>query len=84
MMPFPVPILTKFEPILEKRTVYMLYPFLSEPDIEKAERINHTYFAWTGKQADTRGGSALFPGKTGTDWKLKVPGDMSDFFPLED
>jgi enoyl-CoA hydratase/carnithine racemase len=70
-------------PVSVALTKHMLYQFLCETDIEKAERINHTYFAWTGKQPDAREGVLSFLEKREPDWKLKVPGDMPDFFPLD-
>ncbi|MBW2091464.1 MAG: enoyl-CoA hydratase/isomerase family protein [Deltaproteobacteria bacterium] len=69
-------------PVSVALTKYMLYQFLSETDIEKAERINHQYFAWTGQQVDAREGVISFLQKREPEWKLKVPGDLPDFFPL--
>lgn len=70
-------------PVSVALTKHMLYQFLSEPDPEKAERINHQYFAWTGKQPDAREGVISFLEKREPKWNLKVPGDMPDFFPLD-
>ena len=48
-----------------------------------AEHINHQYFAWTGQQPDAREGVVSFLEKRDPEWKLKVPGGMPDFFPLD-
>jgi len=69
-------------PVSVALTKHMLYQFLMEPDAEKAVRINHQYFDWTGLQADAKEGVASFMEKRDPDWKLKVPGDLPDFFPL--
>ena len=61
----------------------MLYQFLTETDANKAELINHRYFGWTGLQPDAREGVVSFLQKRRPKWKLKVPGDLPDFFPLE-
>ena len=52
-------------------------------DIEKADQINSRYFRWTGTQLDAREGVISFLQKRKPEWKLKVPGDLPDFFPLE-
>ncbi|MFX0081837.1 MAG: enoyl-CoA hydratase-related protein [Candidatus Hodarchaeota archaeon] len=70
-------------PVSVALTKVMLYQFLTEPDAEKAERINHRYFTWTGLQPDAREGVMSFLQKRRPEWKLKVPGDLPDFFPLE-
>lgn len=70
-------------PVSVALTKHMLYQFLSETDIDKAEMINHKYFAWTGTQPDAREGVVSFLQKRKPEWKLKVPGDLPDFFPLE-
>ena len=57
----------------------MLYQFLAEPDVAKAEAVNHRYFGWSGQQADAREGVMSFLEKRKPEWKLKVPGDMPDF-----
>ena len=69
-------------PVSVTLTKRMLYQFLSETDIDKAEQINHTYFAWIGKQPDSAEGVMSFLQKRKPKWKLKVPGDLPDFFPL--
>ena len=66
-------------PVSVALTKQMLYQFLTETDIERAEQINHEYFAWTGKQPDAREGVISFLEKREPDWSLKVPGDMPDF-----
>ncbi|MBY8984554.1 MAG: enoyl-CoA hydratase/isomerase family protein [Candidatus Lokiarchaeota archaeon] len=70
-------------PVSVALTKIMLYQFLTETDIEKAERINHQYFGWTGLQPDAREGVVSFLQKRKPEWKMKVPGDLPDFFPLE-
>lgn len=70
-------------PVSVALTKQMLYQFLTETDIEKAEKINHTYFGWAGKQPDAREGVMSFLEKRDPEWNLKVPGDMPDFFPME-
>lgn len=70
-------------PVSVALTKSMLYQFLTETDIDKAERINHRYFGWTGTQPDAREGVVSFLQKRKPEWKLKVPGDLPDFFPLE-
>jgi enoyl-CoA hydratase/carnithine racemase len=69
-------------PVSVALTKQMLYQFLTETDIENAERINHQYFAWAGLQADAREGVVSFLEKREPEWNLKVPGDMPDSFPL--
>ena len=61
----------------------MLYQFLTETDVDKAELINHRYFGWTGSKPDAREGVVSFLQKRRPEWKLKVPGDLPDFFPLK-
>jgi len=70
-------------PVSVALTKSMLYQFLTETDVDKAERINHQYFGWTGTQPDAREGVVSFLQKRKPEWKLKVPGDLPDFFPLE-
>ncbi|MHA2037977.1 MAG: enoyl-CoA hydratase-related protein [Promethearchaeota archaeon] len=70
-------------PVSVALTKSMLYQFLTETDIDKAERINHQYFGWTGLQPDAREGVVSFLQKRRPEWKLKVPGDLPEFFPLE-
>lgn len=70
-------------PVSVTLTKRMLYQFLTETDVIKAERINSQYFRWTGQQPDAREGVVSFLQKRRPEWKLKVPGDLPDFFPLE-
>ena len=70
-------------PVSVALTKSMLYQFLTETDIDKAERINHQYFGWTGLQPDAREGVVSFLQKRRPEWKMKVPGDLPNFFPLE-
>ena len=70
-------------PVSVALTKRMLYQFLTESDIDKAERINHQYFGWTGTQPDAREGVVSFLEKRKPEWKMKVPGDLPEFFPLE-
>jgi enoyl-CoA hydratase/carnithine racemase len=70
-------------PVSVALTKHMLYQFLIEPDIYKVEKINEKYFWWTGKQPDAREGVVSFLQKRKPEWKMKVPGDLPDFFPLE-
>lgn len=70
-------------PVSVALTKVMLYQFLTEPNADKAEIINHRYFEWTGLQPDAREGVVSFLQKRRPEWKLKVPGDLPDFFPLK-
>lgn len=70
-------------PVSVALTKRMLYQFLSETDVDKAESINHQYLGWVSTKADTREGVMSFLEKRKPEWKLKVPGDLPDFFPLE-
>jgi len=70
-------------PVSVTLTKRMVYQFLTETDINKAEMINHRYFGWTGLQPDAKEGVVSFLQKRRPKWKLKVPGDLPDFFPLE-
>ena len=70
-------------PVSVSLTKRMMYQFLTETDINKAEMINHRYFGWTGLQSDAKEGVVSFLQKRRPKWKLKVPGDLPDFFPLE-
>ena len=66
-------------PVSVALTKKMLYEFLAEPDVAKAEAVNHRYFGWSGQQADAREGVMSFLEKRKPEWKLKVPDDMPDF-----
>ena len=70
-------------PVSVALTKRMLYQFLTESDIDKAETINHKYFGWTGTKPDAREGVVSFLEKRKPEWKMKVPGDLPEFFPLE-
>ena len=70
-------------PVSVALTKTMLYQFLTETDVDKAELINHRYFGWTGLQPDAREGVVSFLQKRRPKWKLKVPGDLPGFYPLE-
>ena len=70
-------------PVSVSLTKTMLYQFLTETDVDKAELINHRYFGWTGLQPDAREGVVSFLQKRRPKWKLKVPGDLPGFYPLE-
>ncbi|MFX0083096.1 MAG: enoyl-CoA hydratase-related protein [Candidatus Hodarchaeota archaeon] len=69
-------------PVSVAITKQMLYQFLTETDIIKVERINNQYFSWTGTQPDAKEGIVSFLEKRKPEWKMKVPGDLPDFFPL--
>ena len=69
-------------PVSVTLTKHLLYQFLSETSFDKAEEINHAYFGWIGKQRDSAEGVMSFLQKRKPKWKLKVPGDLPDFFPL--
>jgi enoyl-CoA hydratase/carnithine racemase len=66
-------------PVSVALTKKMLYEFLTETDIEKIERVNHTYFAWVGTKPDAREGVLSFLQKRAPCWSGKVPGDLPDF-----
>jgi len=70
-------------PVCVSLTKRMLYQFLTETDIDKAERMNHKYYGWTGRKPDAREGVMSFLEKRKPEWKMKVPGDLPKFFPLE-
>ncbi len=71
-------------PVSVALTKKMIYQFLTVTDFDKAERINHKYFSWTGKQPDAREGVMSFLEKRKPEWKMKVPGDLPEYFPLEE
>lgn len=72
-------IATNCAPVSVALTKQMLFDFLAENDVAKAEAVNHRYFAWIGKQPDAREGVMSFLEKRDPEWKLKVPGDLPDF-----
>jgi len=69
-------------PVSLALTKTMLWRFQLETDIEKIERINGQYLDWLVKQPDTREGMQSFLEKRLPEWKLRVPSDLPDFFPL--
>ena len=69
-------------PVSLALTKRMLWQFLAETDLDRVEEINHTYFAWTGMQADCKEGINSFLEKRPPRWTMKVSKDMPDFFPL--
>jgi len=70
-------------PVSIALTKRMLYDFLTETDLNKVESINNRYFGWTGLQPDAKEGVISFLQKRRPKWKMKVPGDLPKFFPLE-
>ncbi len=70
-------------PVSVTLTKRMIYQFLTETDIDKIESINHQYLGWVSTKADTREGVMSFLEKRKPEWKLKVPGDLPEFYPLE-
>ncbi|GAB4330700.1 MAG: crotonase/enoyl-CoA hydratase family protein [Candidatus Abyssubacteria bacterium] len=76
-------IATKTAPVSVALTKHMLWKFLAMADIEKAEEINHTYFAWSGAQPDCNEGITSFLEKRPPRWTMKVSKDMPEFFPLK-
>jgi enoyl-CoA hydratase/carnithine racemase len=70
-------------PVSVTLTKRMIYQFLTETDIDKIESINHQYLGWVSTKSDTREGVISFLEKRKPKWKLKVPGDLPEFYPLE-
>jgi len=70
-------------PVSTALTKHMLWQFLLETDVRKAEEINNSYFAWTGMQPDAREGVVSFLEKRPPEWSMKVPADLPEFFPLQ-
>jgi enoyl-CoA hydratase/carnithine racemase len=70
-------------PVSVTLTKRMIYQFLTETDINKIESINHQYLGWISTKEDTREGIMSFLEKRKPEWKLKIPGDLPDFYPLE-
>ncbi|MFX1480981.1 MAG: enoyl-CoA hydratase-related protein, partial [Promethearchaeota archaeon] len=56
-------------PVSVALTKAMLYQFITDPDVVKAEKINHQYFVWTGLQPDAREGVVSFLQKRRPKWK---------------
>lgn len=63
-------------------TKSMLYQFLAGSDLDSVERVNTEYFKWLGRQPDAAEGVTSFLEKRPPEWKLSVPADLPDFFPL--
>jgi len=76
-------IIVNCAPVSVALTKYMLYQFLSETNVEKANAINSRYFGWSGRQPDAREGVVSFLEKRPAKWKMSVPKDLPDFFPLK-
>jgi enoyl-CoA hydratase/carnithine racemase len=70
-------------PVSVALTKAMLWQFLFETDVEKIDRINSLYFAWSGQQPDSKEGVSSFLEKRSPEWKMSVPKDLPDFFPLD-
>ncbi len=70
-------------PVSVALTKAMLWQFMFETDIEKIDRINSLYFAWSGQQPDSKEGVVSFLEKRPPEWKMSVPKDLPDFFPLD-
>jgi enoyl-CoA hydratase/carnithine racemase len=70
-------------PVSIALTKAMLWQFMFETDVEKIDRINSLYFAWSGQQPDAVEGVSSFLEKRPPEWKMSVPRDLPDFFPLD-
>ncbi len=70
-------------PLSVTLTKRMIYQFLTETDLDKVESINHQYLGWVSTKADIQEGVMSFLEKRKPEWKLKIPGDLPDFYPLE-
>lgn len=66
-------------PVSVALTKQMLWQFLFETDIEKVEKINSSYFRWSGQQPDAREGVMSFLEKRPPKWTMSVSKDMPDF-----
>lgn len=66
-------------PVSVALTKQMLWQFLFETDIEKVEKINSSYFKWSGRQPDAREGVMSFLEKRPPKWTMSVSKDMPDF-----
>ncbi|HXR37059.1 MAG TPA: enoyl-CoA hydratase-related protein [Candidatus Binataceae bacterium] len=58
----------------------LMYNFLTEPEIEKAQAVEDQIFWWIGNQPDAGEGITAFLEKRKPQWKSK-PRDMPDFVP---
>jgi enoyl-CoA hydratase/carnithine racemase len=76
-------IIVNCAPVSTSLTKQMLWQFLLETDVHKAEAINNRYFAWSGMQPDAREGVVSFLEKRPPEWSMKVPADLPEFFPLQ-
>ena len=65
-------------PVSVALTKKMLYDFLAESDVEKAEKTNHRYLDWIMTQPDVVEGIMSFMQKRKPEWTGKVPGDLPD------
>lgn len=65
-------------PVSVSLTKKMLYDFLAETDVEKAEKTNHRYLDWVMTQPDVVEGIMSFMQKRKPEWTGKVPGDIPD------
>lgn len=65
-------------PVSVSLTKKMLYGFLAETDVERAERTNHRYLDWIMTQPDVVEGIMSFMQKRKPEWTGKVPGDIPD------
>lgn len=65
-------------PLSVSLTKKMLYDFLAETDVEKAEKTNHRYLDWIMTQPDVVEGIMSFMQKRKPEWTGKVPGDLPD------
>jgi enoyl-CoA hydratase/carnithine racemase len=70
-------------PVSVALTKAMLWQFMFETDVEKIDRINSLYFVWSGQQSDAIEGVSSFLEKRSPEWKMRVPKDLPDFFPLD-
>ena len=70
-------------PVSVALTKAMLWQFMFETNIDKIDRINSLYFAWSGQQPDSKEGVTSFLEKRDPEWKMSVPKDLPDFFPLD-
>jgi enoyl-CoA hydratase/carnithine racemase len=75
-------IATHSAPVAVALTKRMLWQFLTETNLAKVERINHTYFAWSCTTPDCLEGIVSYLEKRAPKWTMKISTDMPDFFPL--
>ncbi len=65
-------------PLSVSLTKKMLYDFLAESDVERAERENHRYLDRVMSHPDVVEGVLSFMQKRKPEWKGTVPGDLPD------